>query len=337
MVSARTARRIATTAAYGGGGVGLAGAGLYGLLRFEAILARRAIGPPAENPPRADGRYGQHSGEPISVVLFGDSSAAGVGVVTPDQTPGALLAAGLAEIAERPVQLTVEAWIGARTSHLAGQIEAADARPDLAVIMVGANDVTHRVRPTTSVRLLDQAVRRLRAAGAAVLVITCPDLGTVEPIPHPLRWVARRASRRLAAAQTVAAVEAGARTVSLGSILGPEFAAAPGQMFSPDRFHPSPAGYAAAATAILPSAASALNLVPEDDVPESTRGDGVLPVSLAAVEAAAQSGTEVVATQVAGRDQGVRGRWALLRHRRRRPLPDPAQAHSEEMTLGRRF
>ena len=228
----------------------------------------------------------------------------------------------------------VVARIGAQTSHLADQIQAADARPDLAVVMVGANDVTHRVRPTTSVRLLAEAVRRLRAAGAAVLVITCPDLGTVEPIPHPLRWVARRASRRLAAAQTVAAVEAGARTVSLGSILGPEFAAAPSQMFSPDRFHPSPAGYAAAAAAILPSAASALDLVPEDDSLEAMRDDDVLPVSLAAVEAAAQSGTEVVATQVAGNDRGVRGRWALLRHRRR-PLPDPAQAHAEEMTAGR--
>jgi lysophospholipase L1-like esterase len=336
MVSARTARRIATTAAYGGGGVGLAGAGLYGLLRLEAGLARRAIGPPLDDPPMADGRYGQYSGDPISVVLFGDSSAAGFGVDTPHQTPGALLAAGLAEIAERPVQLTVVARIGAQTSHLAEQIQAADARPDLAVVMVGANDVTHRVRPTTSVRLLGEAVRRLRAAGAAVLVITCPDLGTVEPIPHPLRWLARRASRRLAAAQTVAAVEAGARTVSLGSILGPEFAAAPGQMFSPDRFHPSPTGYAAAAAAILPSAASALDLVPEDDTPVTTMGDDVLPVSLAAVEAAAQSGTEVVATQVAGNDRGVRGRWAMLRHRRRRPLPDPAQAHPEEMTVGRR-
>ncbi|MET0522099.1 MAG: SGNH/GDSL hydrolase family protein [Jiangellaceae bacterium] len=333
-VSARTARRIATTAAYGGGGVGLAGVGLYGLLRLEAGLARRAIGPPSDDPPVADGRYGHYSGKPISVVFFGDSSAAGVGVDSADETPGALMAAGLAEIAERPVHLTVVARIGAQTRHLAEQIVGADARPDLAVVMVGANDVTHRVRPTTSVRLLDEAVRRLRDEGAAVLVITCPDLGTVEPIPHPLRWVARRASRRLAAAQTVAAVEAGARTVSLGSILGPEFAAEPGRMFSRDRFHPSPLGYATAAAAILPSAASALNLVPEDDSPDATRGEDVLPVSVAAVEAAAQSGTEVVATQVGGRDRGARGRWTLLRHRRRRPLPDPAQAHTDEMSVG---
>jgi lysophospholipase L1-like esterase len=332
MVSARTARRIATTAAYGGGGVGLAGAGFYGLLRLQAGLARRAIGQPADDAPKADGRYGHYAGEPISVGVLGDSSAAGVGVYTPEQTPGALIAAALAEIAARPVQLTVVARTAARTSDLAEQIrQAADARPDLALVMVGANDVTHRVRATTSVRLLAEGVRQLRAAGAAVVVGTCPDLGTVEPIPHPLRWVARRASRRLAAAQTIAAVEAGARTVSVGSILGPEFAAQPGHMFSPDRFHPSPAGYAAAAAIMLPSAASALKLSSEEEErPEARRGDEVLPVSEAAAEAAEDTGTEVVATQVAGRDRGARGLWAQLRHRRRRPLPAPEREHVED-------
>ena len=333
MVSAQTARRIATTAAYGGGGVGLAGAGFYGLLRLQAGLARKAIGTPPDDAPKADGLYGHFPGEPISVVVFGDSSAAGVGVDTPEQTPGALIAAGLAEIARRPVQLTVVARTAARTSDMTEQIrQAANLKPDLALVMVGANDVTHRVRATTSVRLLDEAVRHLRDAGAAVVVGTCPDLGTVEPIPHPLRWVARRASRRLAAAQTIAAVEAGARTVSVGSILGPEFAAQPGHMFSADRFHPSAAGYAAAAAAMLPSAASALNLVPEEERAEALRGDEVLPVSEAAVEAAEESGTEVVATQVAGHDRGARGRWAQLRHRRRRPLPDPEREPRDDMT-----
>jgi lysophospholipase L1-like esterase len=247
-----------------------------------------------------------------------------------------LIATGLAEIARRPVHLSVFAQTGAQTSDLAGQIRAAaDLRPDLALIMVGANDVTHRVRPTASVRLLDEAVRQLCDAGVAVVVSTCPDLGTVEPIPHPLRWLARRASRRLAAAQTVAAVEAGARTVSLGSILGPEFAAAPTEMFSPDRFHPSAAGYAAAAAVVLPSVAAALDLTTDDDTAQPARTDDVLPVSVAAAEAAEQSGTEVVATQVAGHDRGSRGRWALLR-RRRRQLPAPAPADTLVMTAGRR-
>ena len=67
-------------------------------------------------------------------------------------------------------------------------------------------------------------------------------------------------SRQLAAAQTIAVVEAGGRTVSLGDLLGPEFAASPAEMFSADRFHPSVAGYASAAAVLLPSVCAALGL-----------------------------------------------------------------------------
>ena len=80
-----------------------------------------------------------------------------------------------------------------------------------------------------------------------MVVGTCPDLGTIRPIQPPLRWLARRWSRQLAAAQTVAVVRAGGRTVSLGDLLGPQFDAAPEQMFGADRFHPSAEGYRAAA------------------------------------------------------------------------------------------
>jgi len=173
------------------------------------------------------------------------------------------------------------------------------------------------------VRLLDEAVRRLRAGGAEVVVGTCPDLGTVEPIAQPLRLVARQWSRQLATAQTIAVVEAGGRSVSLGDILGPEFAAEPRLMFGPDRFHPSADGYASCASALLPSLCAAAGLLPDLDAePEAFRGEGVFPVAQAAAEAAEEPGTEVAATQLAGRDRGPRGRWVLLRHRRRRPLPE---------------
>ncbi len=82
--------------------------------------------------------------------------------------------------------------------------------------MIGANDVTHHVPQRESVSELAMRVVRLRDAGCEVVVGTCPDLGTVEPIQHPLRWLARRWSRQLAAAQTIAVVEAGGRSVSLG-------------------------------------------------------------------------------------------------------------------------
>lgn len=338
MTRARVARRIAMAAAYGGGGIGLLSAGAFGLLRAEAALARRTIGEPAGTPPEADGVYGaHHTGEPITLALLGDSSASGLGVEHPHQTPGAMLAAGLAECADRPVRLVCSAAVGAQSSDLQRQVDAVeDDHPDVAVIMIGANDVTHRVKPATAVRHLDHVVRRLRDLGAEVVVGTCPDLGTVEPVAQPLRWIARRASRELAAAQTIVVVEAGGRTVSLGDILGPEFAASPREMFGPDRFHPSVAGYASAAAALLPSVCAAMGVwlggEPEEQ-PDLSRGEGVRPIAVAAVEAAAEPGTEVAGAQVGGRDRGPRGRWALLRHRRGASSGEVAAAAEEDAPL----
>src|SRR3990170_453092 len=211
MTKARVARRIAMAAAYGGGGLGALSAAAFGLVRAEAALARRTIGEPTGVPPQSDGVYGaHHEGTALTLALLGDSSACGLGVEHPHQTPGAMLAAGLAECADRPVRLICPAVVGAKSSDLAHQVDAVqDAAPDVAVVMIGANDVTHRVKPPTAVRHLDHAVRRLSGIGAEVVVGTCPDLGTVEPVPQPLRYIARRSSRQLAAAQTIVVVQAG--------------------------------------------------------------------------------------------------------------------------------
>lgn len=322
------ARRLARAAAYGGGGLGVVGAAVVGLIAAESKLARRAIPAADEIPPAADGLYGDHAHVDGTQRLWelgmlGDSSAAGFGVDDPNETPGAMLAAGIAEITGRPVRLRVLARVGAQTSDLEGQVELALALPpDAVLIMVGANDVTHRVWPAVSVRLLGESVTRLRAAGVEVVVGTCPDLGTIEPVAQPLRTIARRWSRQLAAAQTIAVVEAGGRSVSLGDILGPEFAARPKEMFAADRFHPSAAGYRAAAMTLLPSLAAALghDIEGEGRLPDARRGEGVRPVAEAAVEAAETAGTEVCAAE--GGDGAGGGLWTLLRHRRRRQLPD---------------
>lgn len=332
MTRRRRARRIARVAAYGGGGIGLLASALTALLVAEAKLARRAVGVPTIEPPLADGVYGRGRGKPIELVVAGDSSAAGLGVHDPLETPGALLAAGLSTVAQRRVRLTVVAKSGAQTSDLDRQIDEALAsvpKPDAAVVMIGANDVTHRVLPSVSVRLLSLAVRRLRETGCEVIVGTCPDLGTVEPIAQPLRYIARRISRHLASAQTIAVVEAGGRTVSLGDILGPEFSARPSEMFGPDRFHPSATGYASAAMAVLPSVCAALGYWPADEEPSFVPGENVLPIAFAAIEAAESAGTEVAGTAVSGRERGPRGRWALLRQRRRQPVPDLAEVEPD--------
>ncbi len=320
---ARAARRIATAAALGGGGLTALGATAYGLLIAESLVARKVIGRPhGMDGPSADGTYGDFSGEPIRMVMLGDSTSVGLGVRDPAKTPGVLLAGGLAEVAERPVRLDVFGRSGAPSAHLGEQVDRAlRVRPEIAVIFIGANDVTTQTPPAVAVRHLQKAVRRLREAGAEVVVGTCPDLGTVQPLAQPLRWVMRRWSRQLAAAQTVAVVEAGGRTVAFADILGPEFSTNPDEMFGPDRFHPSDRGYAQAAYAVLPSVCAALALWPE---PRPARGDGLQPIYLAAATAAEEPGTEVTATRVAGRATGPYGKWVTLFRRRLGALLDDA-------------
>jgi lysophospholipase L1-like esterase len=325
LTKASTARRLAAAAAYGGGGLGLLGGSLYGLLRAQAHWARRVIGPRQPDPPNPTGVYGHGlSGEPVTIALLGDSAACGYGMPDATMTPGALLAAGLAEIAERPVHVDVHAVVGAQSRHLDQQVDRAlENPPDVTVIIIGANDVTHAAPPGDAIRFLTEAVRRLQEAGSKVVVGTCPDLGTIRPIAPPLRQLARTLSRRLAAGQTVAVVEAGGTTVSLGALLGPDFDREPGHYFGPDQFHPSSAGYQSVSAALLPSVAAALGLWPEaEEEPETFRGEGVLPVAYAAAEAVEAAGTEVSGTEIGGRKRGARGRWVMLRHRRRRAIPD---------------
>ena len=324
MSRVQAARRLAAAAALGGGGLGAVGASLYGVLRVEASLARRRIGNADDRPPDPSGRYGARlPGPPIRLAVLGDSGAAGYGAGVPEETFGAYLAAGLSDLSARPVVLTAVAFVGARSSDLERQISLAlEARPDVCALIIGTNDVTHRVAPSASVRALRIAVETLRGAGAEVVVGTCPDLGTLRQVAQPLRQVARHWSRRLAAAQTIATVEAGGRSVSLGSILGPEFAASPTHLFGPDLFHPSPAGYRSCAQAMLPTVAAAVGVAPDaGDAPEPRRGEGVRSLAAAAAQAAESTGTEVSPAEVAGAELGPRGRWALLRHRRRHEAP----------------
>lgn len=339
MSRARVARRIAAGAAYGGGGIGLLGAAAVGVVLAEVQLAKRYVGGGAHSdPPRADGRYGRAfpddterppSSEPLRFAMLGDSTAAGQGVHRARQTPAALLASGLAAVAERPVDLRNVALPGAQSDDLDRQVTLILSDPswvpDVCVLMIGANDVTHRMPATRSVRYLAAAVRRLRTAGAEVVVGTCPDLSTVENVYQPLRWLARRVSRQLAAAQTIGVVEQGGRTVSLGDLLGPEFAANPRELFGPDNYHPSAEGYATAAMAVLPTLCAALGVWPEEEHPDVSRDEGFLPVARAAAQAAAEGGTEVTAAM----PSGPRGPWALLKRRRRRRIqtPEPSPAH----------
>jgi lysophospholipase L1-like esterase len=313
------ARKLGTAVAVTGGGVSVLGGSLWGILLAEAQLARRAIGNAEGEPPNATGWYGHgRPGPAIKIAILGDSSAGGYGVDHVEETPGAILASGVAEAADRRVYVISVPRVGAQTKDLQGQIDAVlPLEPQVAVIFVGTNDVTHSVTIRTSVRLLGQALRRLRGQGVEVVVATCPDLGSIEPLTPPLRQVARLWSRRLAAAQARVTLEAGGRSVALASILTSEFVRLSNLLMGPDKFHPSPAGYYRMTSVVLPTVLAALGLAPDEDVqPEAARGEALLPIEVAVQEAARHPGASV---EPAGRPAAGRGRFVQLRRRRRQP------------------
>jgi lysophospholipase L1-like esterase len=238
---------------------GLSGAA-YGLLTGQSKRARTIIGAPRDLPLNADGRYlpdgtgplDPTRGNALSFAMLGDSLAAGLGAEAPDRLPGVRLASALADELERPVRLVTHAISGSRTPELEPQVDRALIDPpDLALVIIGGNDVTTRLSIGASAALLARQVERLMAAGTTVVVGTCPDLSIIVPIPQPLRTIASRYGLSLARAQRRELDRIGARAVSIAALLSPEFLARPHDLFSDDRFHPNGAGYELAANVLL--------------------------------------------------------------------------------------
>jgi lysophospholipase L1-like esterase len=192
----------------------------------------------------------------IKLAILGDSIAYGQGAAHPADTVGAQLAAELTA-AGTPAELRVFAVPGAQSAALAFQVGRATTwGATLAVIIIGANDLTHFVPPDRAAAQLGAAVRSLRVSGAAVVVAPTPDLSAVPWVPPQLRALVRAGSARLRDAQAGAASAEGAHVAAIGSEVVAAFAA-DAAMFSADRFHPSSAGYAVIARALAPTVLAA--------------------------------------------------------------------------------
>ncbi|MEV6690165.1 SGNH/GDSL hydrolase family protein [Micromonospora sp. NPDC051196] len=207
---------------------------------------------------------GRADAPPLRLVLLGDSSALGVGVDRLSDTIGGQLAELLAEgPAGRQVRLSSVGVSGSRSTDLATQVARAllGEQPDVAVVLIGANDATTLRRPTDAAAYLGAAVHRLRQAGVEVVVGTCPDLGAVRAIAPPLRQVVGWVGRQVGRAQTKAVLDAGGTVVDLATETGRVFRADAGT-FCHDGYHPSADGYRVWAHALLPAVAAAAAVTP---------------------------------------------------------------------------
>src|ERR1700744_5401632 len=265
---------------------GTAYLGARNLLVGQATHARTVIPKAWDIPPRADGVYTPGGGPverwrrgtpaDLHLMIFGDSTATGYGCTSAEEVPGVLIARGLAEQAGKRIRLSTKAIVGATSKGVCGQGDAmfvAGPPPDVAVMMIGANDVTALNGISQSAQRLGRAVRKLRTRGAVVVVGTCPDLGVISAIPQPLRSLAHARTSQLARAQAASVRASGGVPVPLAHLLAPQFKTTPEIMFSADGYHPSPAAYALAANALLLALCDALGEKvegPARDAPEAS-------------------------------------------------------------------
>jgi lysophospholipase L1-like esterase len=195
----------------------------------------------------------------LRLALLGDSIAFGQGAHRQEDRPASRLARALTSHGV-DVDTRVFAVRGARSAGLAAQVDGALAwRPDVAVVVVGANDLTHQVPPERAARDLGAAVRRLTDAGAEVVVAPAPDLSAVPHVPPALRPVVRAGSDLLRSQQTEAVLAAGGRVADADGSTSAAFAA-DRSLFSGDSFHPSSAGYRVIVDALVPVVLDAVDL-----------------------------------------------------------------------------
>jgi lysophospholipase L1-like esterase len=200
----------------------------------------------------------------LRLAVLGDSIAYGIGAARTADTLGPRLVAALAAGGVR-AEHRVFAAPGAVSAHLAGQVTRAAAwRPQLVVVVIGANDLTHFVPPDSAAAALGAAVRELRSLGAQVVLAPAPDLSIVPHVPPLLREVVRAGSAVLRSAQVRSVRAEGGLVADADGATSAAFAADPG-LFSSDRFHPSSAGYAVIAGALAPVAVQAARrILPAD-------------------------------------------------------------------------
>jgi lysophospholipase L1-like esterase len=188
----------------------------------------------------------------LRLAVLGDSVAFGTGASRASETPAHRLVAALTT-AGIPAEPRVFAVPGAVSADLAAQVERARAwRPDVAVVVVGANDLTRLVPPDRAAAALGSAVRELRSAGARVVVAPAPDLSVVPHVPPAFRAIVRLGSQALRRAQVRTATQQGAQVADAEGTTSAAFARDL-SLFSADRFHPSGAGYGVIVAALAPA------------------------------------------------------------------------------------
>lgn len=217
---------------------------LFPLLYAQAQGVRAGVVPLPEPPGARAGRIGNGDGA-LRLLVIGDSSAMGVGAPHQDKALALPLARHLAQRLDRAVRWRLIGHTGltseATLEHLRNE---SVPEADLAVVVVGVNDITQQVPVAQALKHRTAIAIWLNAhVGVAdVLFPALPEMELFPSLPQPLAWWAGQMAQRNNRAQ--------ARWAKSWPLAAPRVGHVPmdgvmrAELMGLDGFHPGPRLYA---------------------------------------------------------------------------------------------
>ncbi|WP_168929192.1 SGNH/GDSL hydrolase family protein [Crenobacter intestini] len=207
------------------------------LLAWQGKQVRQRTPKLAEPDGAREGEAGE--GTPLSLLIVGDSSAAGVGVASQADALSGCLVAALAPGLRVRWQLRAKSGLTSE-EMLAWLAVDPPARCEVAVSVLGVNDVISQQPLARFVQAQRALVARLQGLGARqVLLCALPPMQYFPALPAPLAgYLGARARRYDAALEALCAHLSDCRRVGFTGRLGPGWVAS-------DGFHPGAECYRA--------------------------------------------------------------------------------------------
>ncbi len=143
------------------------------------------------------------TGQPLRLLILGDSAAAGVGVKTQQQALAGQLIEQLAQ--QYTVDWQLEATSGHTTQQVIEHLKTIQPKSfDVIITSVGVNDVTKLMSANKWIALQDQLIIQIQRQFKPQLLLmsSVPPMQFFSGLPQPLRWhmglYAKQMNKRLA-------------------------------------------------------------------------------------------------------------------------------------------
>lgn len=232
-------------------------AGMAMLAGELAYAARRPL--PTFQGFDPSGAIGDPALPTLRMTVLGDSTITGPGLDDVDDTFVRVIAHTLSS--RYFVELNSLAVGGARSIDLLrNQVPAAiELDSDITMISVGGNDVMRAVPVRVFERNLEAIVAVMKTVSREVVLMGVGDMGTIPRCPQPLDRVASMTGRIANRVHQRVAKRQGVHSVDHWGWSAEAFRDP--VMFSPDLFHPSPAGHRVWAQTVLPEVEEAIGRI----------------------------------------------------------------------------